>query len=52
MTEAERQLMIKIRQQQIVGNGMFLYGAEFKAWACKTYNIDEARLTQLMKEVI
>lgn len=52
MTPSERQLMIKIRQQQIVGNGMFLYGAEFKAWACKTYNIDEARLTQLMKEVI
>ena len=52
MTDQERDLMIKIRQQQVVGNGMFLYGAEFKAWACKTYNITEARLTQLMKEVI
>ena len=52
MTEAERKLMIQIRQQQVVGNGMFLYGAEFKAWACKTYGIKEERLTQLMKEVI
>ena len=52
MTDKERELMIQIRQQQVVGNGMFLFGAEFKAWACKTYDIDEARLTQLMKEVI
>ena len=52
MTDQERELMIKIRQQQVVGNGMFLFGSEFKAWACKTYNITEARLTQLMKEVI
>ena len=50
MTEAERKLMIQIRQQQIVGNGMFLYGAEFKAWACKKYSITEAKLTQLMQE--
>jgi len=52
MTDQERELMIHIRQQQVVGNGMFLFGAEFKAWACKTYNLTEARLTQLMKEVI
>ena len=52
MTDQERELMIQIRQQQVVGNGMFLFGAEFKAWACKTYNLTEARLTQLMKEVI
>lgn len=52
MTPQERALMVKIRQQQIVGNGMFLFGTEFKAWACKTYNISEARLTQLMKESI
>lgn len=52
MTDQERELMIQIRQQQVVGNGMFLFGAEFKAWACKTYNLSEARLTQLMKEVI
>ena len=52
MTDQERELMIKIRQPQVVGNGMFLFGAEFKAWACKTYDIEEARLTQLMREVI
>ena len=52
MTDQERELMIKIRQQQVVGNGMFLFGAEFKAWACKTYSLTEAKLTQLMKESI
>lgn len=52
MTNAERELCLKIRAQQILGNGMFLFDAEFKAWACKTYGIKEARLTQLMKEVI
>ena len=52
MTDKERELMIQIRQQQVVGNGMFLFGAEFKAWACTTYDITEARLTQLMREVI
>jgi hypothetical protein len=52
MTDKERELMIQIRQQQVGVNGMFLFGAEFKAWACKTYDIDEARLTQLMREVI
>ena len=52
MTNAEKELMIKIRQQAIVGNGLFMNDVEFKAWACKTYNIEEDRLTQLMKEVI
>ena len=52
MTEQERELMVAIRQQQVLGQGMFLTETEFKAWACKTYNLTEARLTQLMKEVI
>ena len=52
MTDKERELMVAIRQQQVLGQGMFLSGAEFKAWACKTYDITEARLTQLMREVI
>ena len=52
MTNQERELMVAIRQQQVLGQGMFLTEAEFKAWACKTYNIDESRLTQLMKESI
>ena len=34
--------MIAIRCQQELGNGMFLFQNEFKAWACKTYNISEA----------
>ena len=29
---------------------MFLNDEEFKAWACKTYDISEQRLTELMKE--
>ena len=52
MTEQERKLCLKIRAQQVLGQGMFLNDVEFKAWACKTYNVNEARLTQLMKESI
>ena len=52
MTNAEKELMIKIRQQAVVGNGLFMNDVEFKAWACRTYNIKEDRLTQLMREVI
>lgn len=52
MTEQERELCLKIRAQQVLGQGMFLNDVEFKAWACKTYNVNEARLTQLMKESI
>ena len=52
MTTQERELCLKIRAQQVLGQGMFLNDVEFKAWACKTYNVNEARLTQLMKESI
>lgn len=52
MTEQERELMIHIRQQQVVGPGMVMGSSEFKGWACKTYDISEARLTQLMREVL
>ena len=52
MTSQERELCVKIRTQQVLGQGMFLNDVEFKAWACKTYNVNEARLTQLMKESI
>ena len=52
MTNSERELCLKIRAQQVLGQGMFLNDVEFKAWACKTYNVNEARLTQLMKESI
>ena len=52
MTTAEKELMIKIRCQQVLGKGMFLNDVEFKAWAAKEYNISESRMTELMKEVI
>ena len=52
MTSKERELMVAIRQQQILGPGMFLSDSEFKAWACKNYNISESRLTELQKEVL
>ena len=52
MTDQERELMVAIRQQQILGQGMFLTETEFKAWACKNYNISESRLTELQKEVL
>lgn len=52
MTKAERELMLKIRTQQTLGKGMFLDEVEFKAWACETYGITEAKLTQLQKELL
>lgn len=52
MTDQERELMVAIRQQQVLGQGMFLNDVEFKAWACKNYNISESRLTELQKEVL
>ena len=52
MERRSLELMIQIRQQQVVGNGMFLPSPEFKAWACKTYNISEQRLTELQKETL
>ena len=52
MTDQERELMLKIRQQEILGAGMFLPHPEFKAWVVKTYGISEAKLTQLQKELL
>ena len=52
MTTAEKELMLKIRAQMVLGKGMFLNDVEFKAWAAKEYNITEARMTELMKEVL
>ena len=52
ITEAERELMVRIRCQQVLGYGMFVNDVEFKAWACREYGIPEDRLTQLMRESI
>ena len=52
MTPQERELMINIRCQQRLGQGLFLNDVEFKAWAAKTYGISEQRLTELQKEVL
>ena len=52
MSPAERELMINIRCQQKLGRGMFLNDVEFKAWAAKTYDISEERLTELQKELL
>ena len=52
MTPQERELMINIRSQQKLGQGLFLDEVEFKAWVCKTYGISEAKLTELQKELL
>ena len=52
MTDKEREVMVAIRQQSVLGQGMFLSDTEFKAWACKNYNISEQRLTELQKETL
>ena len=52
MTPAERELMIKIRCQQRLGYGLFVNETEFKEWACQTYGITEAKLTELQRELL
>ena len=52
MTPAERELMIAIRCQQRLGQGMFLTDTEFKAWASRTYGISEQRITDLQRELL
>ena len=52
MTDQERELALKIRAQQVLGQGMFLEDEEFVQWAMNTYNLSRQRLTQLCKEVL
>ena len=52
MTAAEQELILKIRAQQILGQGMFLNDEEFVQWAMDSYGISRDRLTQLAKESI
>ena len=52
MTNQERELILKIRAQQILGQGMFLQDEEFVQWAMNQYGITRDRLTQLAKESI
>ena len=52
MTEQERELIIRIRTQQVLGQGMFLNDEEFVQWAMEEYKISRDRLTQLAKESI
>ena len=50
MTPQEHELILKIRAQQILGQGMFLNDEEFVQWAMDSYGISRDRLTQLAKE--
>ena len=50
MTAAEQELILKIRTQQVLGQGMFLSDEEFVQWAMDSYGISRDRLTQLAKE--
>ena len=52
MTDQERELALKIRAQQMLGQGMFLEDEEFVQWAMNTYNLSRQRLTQICKEVL
>ena len=52
MTEQDRELALKIRAQQVLGQGMFLEDEEFVQWAMDTYGLSRQRLTQLCKEVL
>ena len=52
MTAAEQELILKIRAQQILGQGMFLQDEEFVQWAMNQYGITRDRLTQLARESI
>ena len=52
MSPQEQELILKIRAQQILGQGMFLNNEEFVQWAMDSYGISRDRLTQLAKESI
>ena len=52
MTPQEHELILKIRAQQILGQGMFLEGEEFVQWAMDEYGLTRDRITQLAKESI
>ena len=52
MTAAEQELILKIRAQQILGEGMSLNDEEFVQWAMTEYGLTRDRLTQLAKESI
>ena len=52
MTAAEQELILKIRAQQILGQGMSLNDEEFVQWAMTEYGLTRDRLTQLAKESI
>ena len=52
MTPQEHELILKIRAQQVLGQGMFLNDEEFVQWAMDMYGISRDRLTQLSKESI
>ena len=52
LTTAEKELILKIRAQQILGKGMFLNDEEFVQWAMNEYGLTRARITQLAKESI
>ena len=52
MTPQEQELILKIRAQQILGQGMSLNDQEFVQWAMNEYGLTRDRLTQLAKESI
>ena len=52
LTEAERDLILRIRAQQVLGKGMFLNDEEFVQWTMNEYGLTRSRLTQLAKESI
>jgi hypothetical protein len=52
MTPAEKELILKIRAQQLLGQGLFLEKEEFVQWAMNEYNLSREQITQLAKESI
>ena len=52
LSEAERNLILRIRTQQILGKGLFLEDEEFIQWAMNEYDLSRDRLAQLAKESI
>ena len=53
MTDKERELMVALSvSNRFWVRGCSLTDTEFKAWACKNYDISESRLTELQKEVL
>ena len=52
LTASQRETIILISQQMVVGNGMNMNPEEFAQWACREYGITRRELTEWKRELL